>query len=218
MNHALRVWEESLYVAYFIRVLGRDSQAVPLDIMREALAGNDMPFELGLDTGSEREWLTLELRSRSRRSVARIRRISVTDPHSSLELAGLLDELSDEKPESAVAWLREYLSGVRVVYELEVLRCIDELSGWSPLHVVQGAIWEWAGGILHSDGEGFTNENGYFILWRFHDDAHGPGNMAVLEDGDWIEFEMDLGNPAQRAAFLEGRVPDGAQEGALSSP
>ncbi|HEY6557928.1 MAG TPA: hypothetical protein VI072_11675 [Polyangiaceae bacterium] len=206
-------------MAYFIRVLGKDAHAVPLHVLCEALAGNDLPFELRLADGQEKSWLALSLCSRNRKSVARIRRIPMPDPpRSAPELRVLLETLVGEEPASAAEWLSEYLCAVRVIYELEVLPTIDEVSGWGALHVVQGAIWEWAGGILHSDGEGFTNENGYFILWRFHDDAHGLGNMAVLCDGDWIEFEMDLGNPEQRAAFLEGRVPDGAQEGALSSP
>jgi hypothetical protein len=86
------------------------------------------------------------------------------------------------------------------------------------LHVVQGAIWEWAGGILQSDGEGVTNENGYYILWRFVENAAGLANMAVLDGEQFVEFEMDLADPEQRAAFREGRVPDGADPGALSSP
>lgn len=206
-------------MAYFIRVLGKDAHAVPLHVLREALAGSDLPFAIQLLEGEEKAWLTLELCSKNRRSFARVRRIPMPEPPSAApELRVLLETLVDEQPTSAAAWLSAYLCGVRVIYELEVLPEIDEVSGWSALHVVQGAIWEWAGGVLHSDGEGFTNENGYFILWRFHDDAHGPGNMAVLVEEAWVEFEMDLGNPEQRAAFLEGRVPEGAHEGALSSP
>ena len=50
------------------------------------------------------------------------------------------------------------------------------------------------------------------ILWQFHDGAKGPWNMAILaEDGRWICFEMDLGNRAQRASFLDGRLPDGVR-------
>jgi hypothetical protein len=206
-------------MAYFIRVLGKDAHAVPLHVLRDALSASDLPFVLRLVEGEEKAWLALELCSRDRLRVSRIRRIPMPDPPSAApELRVLLEALVDEQPESAATWLGTYLCGVRVIYELEVLPEIDEASGWSALHVVQGAIWEWAGGILHSDGEGFTNENGYFILWRFHDEAQGAGNLAVLVDDAWVEFEMDLGNAEQRAAFLEGRVPDGAREGALSSP
>jgi hypothetical protein len=31
--------------------------------------------------------------------------------------------------------------------------------------------------------------------------------MAVLQDGTWHHFKMDLGDPDHRAAFLRGEVP-----------
>jgi hypothetical protein len=35
--------------------------------------------------------------------------------------------------------------------------------------------------------------------------------MAVLKDGRWIKFEMDLGDPDHRAAFLAGEMPAGVE-------
>jgi len=55
--------------------------------------------------------------------------------------------------------------------------------------------------------EGFTNEDGYQIVWQFSDSVSGPWNMGVLQDGIWHHFEMDLGDPDHRVAFLKGRVP-----------
>jgi hypothetical protein len=37
--------------------------------------------------------------------------------------------------------------------------------------------------------------------------------MAVLRDGKWIRFQMDLGNRKHRKAFLAGKVPDGVTMG-----
>ena len=37
------------------------------------------------------------------------------------------------------------------------------------------------GGILKADGEGFSNEDGYPILWRFPEDAASAWIMAVLD-------------------------------------
>lgn len=206
-------------MAYFLRVLGKDPQCVPLYVLREALACSRLPFELRILQGpGDKAWDSIELGARGR-TIAVITRLSLATPDwEARELTELFGEFGTMRPFSAASWLAEYLAGVRVVYRLEVLPGIDEISGWPALHLVEGAIWEWAGGILQSDGEGFTNENGYFVLWHFREDASGPGNMAVLEDGDWIEFEMDLGDVEQRAAFLEGRVPEGAAEGALSAP
>ena len=72
---------------------------------------------------------------------------------------------------------------------------------------------------MQADGEGFTNEDGYHILWQFGEEVEGPLKMAVLgEDGRWTEFEMDLGDRRQRAAFLAGQVPDGVRLPCSLSP
>jgi hypothetical protein len=84
-------------------------------------------------------------------------------------------------------------------------------DGWNAVHAIQGAIWTKSGGILQADAEGFTNEDGYHILWQFSDGAKGQWNMAVLDQGNWVAFKMNLGDPGQRKAFLEGRVPKGVR-------
>jgi hypothetical protein len=33
--------------------------------------------------------------------------------------------------------------------------------------------------------------------------------MAILKQGKWVSFEMDLGNAQHRKAFLKGEVPTG---------
>ncbi len=33
--------------------------------------------------------------------------------------------------------------------------------------------------------------------------------MAVLKDGIWFSFQMELGNPKHREAFKRGEVPAG---------
>jgi hypothetical protein len=33
--------------------------------------------------------------------------------------------------------------------------------------------------------------------------------MGVLRDGEWVHFQMDLGNRKHRAAFRRGEVPEG---------
>jgi hypothetical protein len=64
---------------------------------------------------------------------------------------------------------------------------------------------------LQADNEGFFNEDGYHILWQFNESAEGDGWMAVLQDGQWIPFEMNRGNREQRQSFFEGQIPKGAK-------
>jgi hypothetical protein len=84
-------------------------------------------------------------------------------------------------------------------------------NGWEVLGAVKNTIWAAAGGVIQADGEGFSNEDGYHILWQFPDDVTGDWWMAVLKDGEWEAFQMDLGNPAHRAAFKAGRIPNGVR-------
>jgi hypothetical protein len=121
-----------------------------------------------------------------------------------------LRKFSFTNRESAAAWLRGYLPTVKVIYAFQLLDGTDVDDGWAVIHKVYSAVWSIAGGILQSDGEGFSNEDGYTILWQFGEDASGSWNVGVLQDaGRWVNFEMDLGNRAHREAFLDGRTPDG---------
>ena len=84
--------------------------------------------------------------------------------------------------------------------------------GWDAVHAVRGKLWNSLGGIFQADAEGFSNRDGYHILWQFADTVVGHWNMAVLEkDGTWTPFEMDLGNPRHREAFMAGQVPETAK-------
>lgn len=75
---------------------------------------------------------------------------------------------------------------------------------------VREALWNRLGGIFQADYEGFSNEEGYGILWQFSDRASGTWWMALLaEDGSWLRFQVDLANRGHRAAFLAGEPPLG---------
>jgi hypothetical protein len=88
----------------------------------------------------------------------------------------------------------------------------DYKNGWDILEVVRSAISSHAPSISQADLEGFSNEQGFHILWQFSDSAHGQWNMGVLRDGQWVHFEMDLGNHDHRNAFFIGEVPRGCEE------
>ncbi len=76
---------------------------------------------------------------------------------------------------------------------------------------VHSAVWNHAGGILQADGEGFSDEDGFTIVWQFGERVTGHWNMGILKDGSWLHFEMDLGNEQQREAFMRGELPQGAR-------
>ena len=124
------------------------------------------------------------------------------------EIAEFIDELRDCKPESGVQWLEEYLAEVRTIYAFQHLQGSETVEGGNALHALRSALWERGDAIIQADGEGFTNEDGYHIVWQFSDSVSGPWNMGIYKDDLWHHFRMDLGDPDHRAAFMNGEVPD----------
>ena len=123
------------------------------------------------------------------------------------EIADFLEDLRDCRPKSGVQWLENYLASVKTIYAFQHLQGAETVEGGNALHALRSALWERGDAIIQADGEGFTNEEGYHIVWQFSDSVSGPWNMGVLQDGVWHHFTMDLGDPDHRAAFLKGAVP-----------
>ena len=96
----------------------------------------------------------------------------------------------------------------KIIYAFQHLQGAETVDGGNALHALRSHLWERGDAILQADNEGFTNEDGFHIVWQFSDSISGPWNMGVLQDGTWQHFKMDLGDPDHRAAFLAGEVPE----------
>jgi len=103
------------------------------------------------------------------------------------------------------------LRSVRAIYSFQHLSGTERASGDQALRCISEAVWARGDAIMQADGEGFSNEDGYHILWQFSERVTGPWWMAVLQSDRWVPFQMELGNPEHRRAFLEGKVPPGAR-------
>jgi len=168
---------------------------------------------LSLEAGDASDWTQLVLRHKQGSDIALIERDLVA-PGSlgEEEIAEFVDDVKDEKPESAARWLAEFFPRVKVIYALQLLSGTDVADGWVGVHAVQRQIWGTSGGILQQDMEGFSNENGHHILWQFDRDHDSDWTMAVLdEQGSWQAFQMNLNNQEHKRAFLEGRIPEGVK-------
>src|SRR6202167_6120145 len=165
-------------------------------------------YKLTIEEGSEEEWETLLLVGTDEIEVALLERYPVYDGSVGQdEISDLIEDLWDVKPESGVEWLKNYLAGVKTVYALQHLQGAETEDGGNALHGLRSRLWERGDAILQADNEGFTNEEGFHIVWQFSDSVSGPWNMGVLQDGVWLHFKMDLGDPDHRAAFLDGEMP-----------
>jgi hypothetical protein len=97
------------------------------------------------------------------------------------ELAEFLDTLGSALPRSGAEWVADYLRSAQTIYAARYLEAAFELAEDDhpgPADILW-AIEKKLGGILQADGEGFTNEEGYTVVWDFKDDANGPWWVAV---------------------------------------
>jgi hypothetical protein len=199
-------------MGYYIRVLSTSPTKVPFESLVRELQSSGLQGDLTIDDGDAEDWEQLLLRHSDGREIATLEHCAVEeDSLAAEELEEFSEELADGKPASAAKWLLGYFPKVQRIYTFQVLSGVDHLNGWEIMGVLQDYLFSSAPSINQADGEGFTNEDGYHILWQFSDHVTDSWRMAVLEDGQWRRFEMDLGNPAHRAAFFEGKFPEGVR-------
>jgi hypothetical protein len=195
-------------MGYYSRVLSKDEEFPSFEELALMIREQHPEFRLSIEEGTEEEWEILLLSGLDEVEVALIERNPVWDGSMGQdEIADFLEDLQDCKPKSGVQWLEDYLTAVKTIYAFQHLQGAELVDGGNALHALRSALWERGDAIIQADGEGFTNEDGYHIVWQFSDSVSGPWRMGVLQDGVWHHFSMDLGDPDHRAAFLKGMVP-----------
>jgi len=200
-------------MSYYIRVLGTADPDIHIDELIDGLS------EVGLSAKFSRaeletaaKWTVLLVANAEGEEIMQIERNPVVEGDLGFEeLEEFKESIEEYKPASAARWLLSFFDRVKVIYAFQLLEGAFENNNFAVVNSVREIIWNKTGGIFQSDAEGFTNEEGYAILWQFSDEAKGEWNMAVHDgDGQWIRFTMDLGNPGQREEFWQGKVPKGA--------
>lgn len=191
---------------YYVRVLSPSTSSISGSelslVLQSAL--------LTVQTGSDDQWEQLLLTHGDGRGIAVIERNEVSDGSlAEEEIAEFIEEVGSLKPIAAGQWLINYLRRVKAIYAFQILHGVDEDNGWREISAVKEKLWSRLGGIFQADGEGFSNEDGYHIVWQFSKQVAGRWWMGVInKDGSWTHFQMELGDSAQREKFLRGEVPD----------
>ncbi len=181
------------------------------DWLQAALIDGEIESDVETSPGS---WTSLTLNLASGDPVVEIERYSAKD--GTLEdkvqdtVRQLLDHKNPVKPTSAVKWLCQYMSQVKVLYEFRPLKANQTDQGWKLFYEVWTNLRQTLQGIVHLDEEGFTNEDGAQITWEYPGEETGDLKVAVLnETGEgWIEYTIDLANREQVELFMAGKVPD----------
>ncbi|MFT7168858.1 MAG: hypothetical protein ACI80K_001992 [Paracoccaceae bacterium] len=195
-------------MAYYIRHFGlRDGKVTEKELTR-AIKSAGLNGSIHVDSHENGRWNAITVNLAQQRPVAYIERCAVRSGSIGAKaIQEFQEELDELQPESAAAWVGEYLDKVQVVHAVQLLHGIEHDEAWPLLDVVQGAISDAVGGIIQADAEGFMNELGEFITCDFPDGVEGLVRAAVLDAaGDWQSFDLDLSDKAQRSAFRDGSL------------
>ncbi len=201
-------------MGYYIRVLGSQDPDIHINELIQSLAADGLTAKLEFDTTEQADkWTMLDILNADGEALAQLERNPVIEGEiGQEELEEFKEDIQDYKPTSAVKWLTSYFEKVKVIYAFQMLNSAFEDGNFEIISNIKTKIWNKTKGILQADNEGFSNEDGYHILWQFSDTVTGDWSCAVRNWlGKWDKFIMDLGDPTQRQEFQEGKVPKKAK-------
>ncbi len=202
-------------MGYYIRVLGSCDPDIHIDELINAVNANGLTAIFQFDqTENPGNWTVLEISNQKGDVLAELERNPVLERElGEDELNEFKEIILDYQPVSAVKWLTSFFEKVKVIYAFRILQAAFQGENFEIISSIKTKIWEKTKGILQADNEGFSNEDGYHILWQFSEDAEGKWSCAVSNGlGGWDNFVMELSDKIQRKEFQEGKVPSDAQQ------
>jgi hypothetical protein len=201
-------------MGYFTRVFGVENLIVSIEKLEQSLINSNLEaiFELTENETAE-NWTVIDVLNNKGEPLMQIERNPIIDGElGKYELEEFKEFIVDEQPNSSVKWLLGFFEKAKTIYSFQILSAAYEDDNFDIIDNIRTTIWKNVGGIFQADNEGFSNEEGYHILWQFSDDVEGDWNMAVKTMFGWSKFIMDLGNQEQRVEFFKGKVPKTAKK------
>jgi hypothetical protein len=197
-------------MGYWMHVYSQTDEVMEVETIREFFEDEDVSIEVyGEQTGAG--WTQIVLKhSDDDQSIAFVN-LHVGDVSGYVEEA--VEDAEQSEPACNAEWVVEFLRGVKTVYSFQILSGVDVKDGWQYVRDLMHELCVGFDGIMHAEGEGFSNPTGYHVTWEFSDRVSGVWWMALYDakTDRWTCFQMELGNAKQRAAFRAGRVPDGVK-------
>ena len=200
-------------MGYYIRILGINDSDIYLDKLLDDLKSGGLTAKINIqESQSPDSWSLIQVANTNDLVIAQIERNPVIEGELGFdELNEFREEVIDCKPNSSVVWLTKYFDKIKVIYAFQLLNDCFTDDNYSIISTIRNFIWNVTGGILQADNEGFSNEDGYHILWQFSDSVTGDWHMALLnKNSEWVKFRMDLGDKEQREEFKNGLIPQKA--------
>jgi hypothetical protein len=181
-------------MGYYIRVLGITNPNIHIDELIRGLSNDSLIAKFDLDpTESPDDWTVIGVSNSDGEELIQIERNLVIEGELGLEeLVEFRENIKDCKPNYAVKWLDKYFDKVKVNYAFQIFNAASEEDNFEIIDSIKASIWKKIGGLLQADNEGFSNEDGYHILWQFADNVTWEWNMSVKKFlGNWTNFKMD---------------------------
>ena len=197
---------------HYVRILGKKNPTITVDQLNKVLIKHNFKASIIIENGNNRDWTQLTVKDEQDNEFLVIEK-NIVEPGQlgADEIQNFKEEIQDCKPKTAVKWLIKFFDKVKVIYAFQILSAIDNKNNWTIFGELQELFFNNTNGIIQADNEGFSNEEGFHILWQFNDTVTGEWNMAVRTIfGGWKKFEMDLGDKKQREEFWKGKVPKNA--------
>lgn len=201
-------------MGYYTRVLGTQDPNIHIDELITELSKDGLSAQFQFDPTEQPEnWTLIDVLNNDEEVLIQLERNPVVKGEiGQEELDEFREIILDCKPKSAVEWLTNYFDKVKVIYAFQMLDAAFTEGNFEIVSSIKTTIWNKTKGILQADEEGFSNEDGYHILWQFSDNVTGQWNCAVLnQDKEWVKFVMELGDETQRKEFQDGIVPKSAK-------
>jgi hypothetical protein len=201
-------------MGYYIRVLGSQDPNIHIDELIQSLKADGLAAKFELSSTEEPgRWTILNILNADGEPLAQLERNLIVEGElGKEELDEFKEDIQNYKPISAVKWLTNYFDKVKVIYAFQMLNAAFDDGNFEIVSSIKTKIWNKTKGILQADNEGFSNEDGYHILWQFSDTVTGDWSCAVRNWlGNWDMFVMDLGDKTQRQEFQDGKIPKKAK-------
>ena len=200
-------------MGYYIRVLGTQDRHIHIDELVDSLKTDGLSAQIKYKQNEHPgKWTILDIANDKGEPIVQIERNPVIEGElGKEELEEFKEEIQDCKPTSSVKWLAQYFDKVKVIYAFQLLKAAFDNDNFEIIRSLKTTIWKKTDGIIQADNEGFSNEDGYHILWQFSDSVTGEWSCAIRNSlGRWEKFTMDLADTSQRQEFQNGKVPTNA--------
>ena len=198
-------------MAYSLRILGKVNPVITVNDIHEKLAEENLQADFHIQQGTADNWTQIIFRSIKGTDLVLIEKTDIEPgARGEEQMQAFKDAVYGDKPDNAAAWLINYFDQIKVVYTLEMVSPeITEENYWDIVTELKMLFWDNTHGIFLGDHDGFSNEDGFLILWHFDENASGSRYVGTLdENGEWVNYEIDLANEQQREQFLAGKLPE----------